>query len=215
MSISPACCTAGWSRRRCRNARIKSIDISAAENIRAVKAIHVLDRDRSAAQTEEEKADKYPRVRTSASPSRPSLRLTREDAEDAARLIKIEYEPMPWVIDTTKAMQPTRRSFSRARRRQAGRRAAAGGARDAGSSTETSAGPTGQGKEQTLPRLDSAFAEAEASSQTELSARRCRHTAPGDARSRRDYKPDQITLLGVDGRGTSSVRDEFVGRLRE
>src|SRR5687768_8643145 len=140
------------------HAKIKSIDVSAAEKHPKVKAVHVLDRDRGAAQTEDEKAEKYPRVRYVGQPIAAVAAVTREDAEDAARLVKIVYEEMPWVIDTTKAMQPDAPVIFQGKATQAGSAGGGGAAKDVEQRGNVR-GPSVKGDKS---RLDSAFGEAEA-----------------------------------------------------
>src|SRR5688500_6849363 len=139
------------------HAKIKSIDVSAAEKHPRVKAVHVLDRDRSAAKTDEEKDDKYPRVRYVGQPIAAVAALTREDAEDAARLIKIVYEPLPWVIDTTKALLPDAPVIFQGKAAVEGSAAGGGGAKDVEQKGNVR-GPSVKGDKS---RLDSAFGEAE------------------------------------------------------
>ena len=188
------------------HAKIKSVDISAAEKHPRVKAVHILDRDRSAAKTDEEKNDKYPRVRYVGQPIAAVAALTREDADDAARLVKIEYENLPWVIDTTKAMAPDAPIIYHGKATQEGSAGGGGGAKDAEQKGNVR-GPTIRGKEH-LARLDSAFAEAEAIVEMNFRTQVQTHSALETHGVVVDYKPDQITCW-ASTQGTSSVRDEL------
>src|SRR4051794_20280672 len=88
------------------HAIVKSIDTSAAEKHPAFRAIHMLDRDRSAAQTEEEKKDKWPRVRYVGQPLGAIAAPTQAQADEIARRVKITYEQKPFVVDPDKAKEP-------------------------------------------------------------------------------------------------------------
>ncbi|MEA2708837.1 MAG: xanthine dehydrogenase molybdenum-binding subunit [Phycisphaerales bacterium] len=186
------------------HAKIKSIDISAAEKHPKVKAIHVLDRDRLAAQPEDEKAEKYPRVRYVGQPLAAIAALTREDADDAARLIKIEYELLPWVVDTTKAMQPDAPVIFQGKAAQSGSAGGGGGDKNAEQHGNVR-GPTVKGDKS---RLDSAFGEAAAVVEMNFKTQVQTHSALETHGVVVDFKPDQITCWSST-QGTSSVRDEL------
>src|SRR5450755_4618595 len=84
------------------HARIKSIDVSAASRARGVRAVHVVDhlmgsavlRDKS-----QEMPSQFPVVRYVGQPIAAVAAATQADADDAARLVKIEYEVLPFVVD--------------------------------------------------------------------------------------------------------------------
>ena len=186
------------------HARIKSIDMSAVEKHPKVKAVHVLDRDRSAAQSEEEKKDKYPRVRYVGQPLAAIAAVTREDAEEAARLVRIEYEELPWVIDTTKAMQPDAPVIFQGQARQEGSAGGGGAARDVKQEGNVR-GPNVRGEKS---RLDSAFGEADVIVEADYTTQVQTHSALETHGVVIDYKPDQITCW-ASTQGTASVRDEL------
>jgi len=72
-------------------AQVRAIDISAAEKMPGVRAVHLLDRKNVRFQGHEIAA---------------VAAETLQQAEDAARAIKVEYEPSPFVVTLAKAMQP-------------------------------------------------------------------------------------------------------------
>src|SRR3954470_16063501 len=82
------------------HARIKSIDTSAAEKAPGVKAIHVLDKVIGVAQEKkeggEEEKSKYPLVRFAGQPIMAVAADTQRHADAAARLVKVEYEVLPF-----------------------------------------------------------------------------------------------------------------------
>ncbi|NMO18622.1 xanthine dehydrogenase family protein molybdopterin-binding subunit [Pyxidicoccus fallax] len=90
------------------HARIKSIDTSAAERYPGVRAVHVMERLLSTAKLRDPKAEqgnRYPTVRYAGQPIAGVAADSPRAAEAAARLIKVEYEPLPHVTDLEEAMK--------------------------------------------------------------------------------------------------------------
>ncbi|HEX8699885.1 MAG TPA: xanthine dehydrogenase family protein molybdopterin-binding subunit [Myxococcaceae bacterium] len=90
------------------HARIKSVDTSAAERYPGVRAVHVLERLLASARLRDPKAEqgqRYPTVRYAGQPIAAVAAETPRAAEAAARLIKVEYEPLPHVSELEAAMQ--------------------------------------------------------------------------------------------------------------
>ncbi|HYO66675.1 MAG TPA: xanthine dehydrogenase family protein molybdopterin-binding subunit [Archangium sp.] len=90
------------------HARIKSIDTSAAERYPGVRAIHILERILASAQLRDAKAEqgnRYPTVRYAGQPIAAVAADNPRAAEAAARLIKVEYEPLPHVSELEAAMK--------------------------------------------------------------------------------------------------------------
>ncbi|MCY1078360.1 xanthine dehydrogenase family protein molybdopterin-binding subunit [Archangium lansingense] len=90
------------------HARIKSIDTSEAERYPGVRAIHILERLLSSAQLRDPKAEqgnRYPTVRYAGQPIAAVAAHTPRAAEAAAKLIKVEYEPIPHVCQLEEAMK--------------------------------------------------------------------------------------------------------------
>jgi xanthine dehydrogenase YagR molybdenum-binding subunit len=90
------------------HARIKSVDTSAAERYPGVRAVHVLERVLASARLRDAKAEpqsRYPMVRYVGQPIAGVAADSPRAAEAAARLIKVEYEPLPHVTDLEEAMK--------------------------------------------------------------------------------------------------------------
>jgi xanthine dehydrogenase YagR molybdenum-binding subunit len=186
------------------HAKITSVDISAAEKHPKVKAIHVLDRDMSAAQTQDEKQEKYPRLRYVGQPIAAIAALTREDALDAARLIKIDYEPLPWVIDTNKAMQPDAPVIFQGKAEQKGTAGGGGGGGDVEQKGNVR-GPTIKGEK---GQIDGAVAGSEVTVEGDYRTQVQTHSALETHGVVVDFKPEQLTCWSST-QGTASVRDEL------
>ncbi|MBM0107914.1 xanthine dehydrogenase family protein molybdopterin-binding subunit [Steroidobacter sp. S1-65] len=91
------------------HARIKSIDTSRAEQYPGVRAVHVLERLLMAAELRDSSAEadeRYPLVRFNGQPIAAVAATSARAAEAAARLVRIEYEPLPHVTELEDAMQP-------------------------------------------------------------------------------------------------------------
>ena len=91
------------------HARIRSIDTSAAERHPGVRAVHVLDHLRDSASLtdpSQELESQYPIVRYAGQPIAAVAATTPAEAEEAARLVKVDYEPLPFVVDLDDARAP-------------------------------------------------------------------------------------------------------------
>ena len=91
------------------HARVKSIDTSAAERYPGVRAVHVLDRMLQTAQLRDPKAEqgnRYPTVRYAGQPIAAVAAETPRAAEEAAKLVRVEYEILPHVTSLEAAMEP-------------------------------------------------------------------------------------------------------------
>lgn len=89
------------------HARIKSIDTSLAESAPGVRAVHVLEKLLLAAQLRDpgdEANEPYPIVRFTGQPIAAVAATTARAAEAAAKLIRIECEPLPHVTELEAAM---------------------------------------------------------------------------------------------------------------
>jgi xanthine dehydrogenase YagR molybdenum-binding subunit len=90
------------------HARIKSIDTSAAERYPGVRAVHVLERLLASAQLrdpKQEQGNRYPTIRYAGQPIAAVAADSPRAAEAAAKLIKVEYEPLPHVTGLEEAMK--------------------------------------------------------------------------------------------------------------
>ena len=114
------------------HAKIKKIDTSAAEKAPGVKAVHVLDRVMGVASEKGgENADsKYPVVRFAGQPIAAVAADTQEHADVAARMIKIDYEVLPFVVDVESAKKPDAPLVFTGQAAQAGTAGGGGGPAD-------------------------------------------------------------------------------------
>ncbi len=90
------------------HALIASIDTSAAEHHPNVKAVHVIEHIRGQAELQDrakEQSSRYPIVRYAGQPIAAVAATSLPAAIDAARLVKVQYETMPFVISVEKAKE--------------------------------------------------------------------------------------------------------------
>jgi xanthine dehydrogenase YagR molybdenum-binding subunit len=184
---------------------IKSIDTSAAEGAPGVRAVHILDRDRGAARQQGEDRQKYPRVRYAGQPLGGIAADTQAHADEAARLVKIEYEPQPFVVDVEKAMQPDAPLIYTAPTEQAGTAGGGGGARGVQQKGNVRGpAPGGRNRE----NIEEAFKTADVIHEAEYRTQVQTHSPLETHGLVADFKPDQLTVW-ASTQGTSSVQDEL------
>jgi xanthine dehydrogenase YagR molybdenum-binding subunit len=88
-------------------AHVKSIDTSAAEKLPGVRAVHVLDHLREGARLRNPTGEpRYPEVRYAGQTIAAVAATSQAIADQAARLIQVVYEPLPFVVDLDEARRP-------------------------------------------------------------------------------------------------------------
>lgn len=91
------------------HARILAIDTSAAERADGVRAVVLVDHLLGGAELRDptkETPSKFPIVRYVGQPIAAVAAATRAQAEEAARLVRVEYETLPHVVDVEEARKP-------------------------------------------------------------------------------------------------------------
>ena len=91
------------------HARIRAIDTSAAEQAPGVHAVQVVDHLIGGAELRDPKQEmpsSFPVVRYVGQPILAVAAVSQAAADDAARLVRIEYEPLPFVVDLEEARKP-------------------------------------------------------------------------------------------------------------
>jgi xanthine dehydrogenase YagR molybdenum-binding subunit len=94
---------------RVAHARIRSIDTSAAEKHAGVRAVHVLEKVLGGARLRDPKKElpsRYPVVRYVGQPIAAVAAVNQAAADEAAALIKVDYEVLPFVVDLDDARRP-------------------------------------------------------------------------------------------------------------
>ncbi|HWE26796.1 MAG TPA: molybdopterin-dependent oxidoreductase [Polyangia bacterium] len=82
------------------HARVVSIDVSAAERLPGVKAVHVVERNEGAKLRNPPKtSERYPLVRYYGQAVAAVAATSQSVADEAAKLVKVVYQPLPFVVD--------------------------------------------------------------------------------------------------------------------
>jgi xanthine dehydrogenase YagR molybdenum-binding subunit len=193
------------------HARVLSIDTSAAERHAGVRAVHVLDRILGNAELRDKSKElpaRYPIVRFAGQPIAAVAARTQAEADEAARLVKVEYEPLPFVVDTDRARNADAPLVFPGAADQAG--TAGGGGGPAGvKQTGNVRGPVRGGpRGRPLGDVAKGFAEADVTIEGEFRTQVQTHSALETHGVVADWKPDNLTVY-ASTQGTASVRDEL------
>ena len=187
------------------HARIRNIDTSAAERYPGVKAVHILQKLMDIAQAEGEEKDKYPLVRFAGQPIAGIAATSQAAADEAARLIKIDYEALPFVVDVDKAREPDAPLVFQGQAEQKG--TAGGGGGPSGVPQKGNVrGPVVGGTKNA--DIEKALAGSDMVIETEYRTQVQTHSALETHGVVADWKPDMLTVY-ASTQGTGSVRDEL------
>jgi xanthine dehydrogenase YagR molybdenum-binding subunit len=91
------------------HARIRAVDTSAAERVDGVRAVHVVDHLLGGAvlrDPNKETPSVFPVVRYVGQPIAAVAATSQAVADAAARLVRVDYEPLPCVVDVEDARRP-------------------------------------------------------------------------------------------------------------
>jgi xanthine dehydrogenase YagR molybdenum-binding subunit len=186
--------------------RILSIDTSAAEKVPGVRAVHVIEHVYGVAELRDPKLDtpsRYPVVRYAGQPIAGVAATSQQIANDAAALVKVQYETMPFVVDRSAARSDDAPMVFP-------------GPADAAGSAGGGGGPKGvpqvgnvHGPQQKkVGDTDKGFSEADVIVEGEYFTQVQTHSALETHGFVVDWKPEEVTVY-ASTQGTSSVRNEF------
>lgn len=186
--------------------RIVSIDTSAAEKLPGVRAVHVIEHLRGGAQLRDPKLEtpsSYPIVRYAGQPIAGVAAISPQIARDAARLVKVQYDTMPFVVDRHDA-------------RDDDAPVVFPGPADAAGSAGGGGGPKGVPQKgnvhgpqiRTVGDTKQGFADADVIVESEYFTQIQTHSALETHGFVVDWKPEEVTIY-ASTQGTASVRDEF------
>jgi len=89
--------------------RVVAVDTTQAERVPGVKAIHLLERTYDGPRLRDPAAEprsRFPVVRYVGQPLGAVAATSQAAADEAARLVEIAYEPLPFVLDPEAAVKP-------------------------------------------------------------------------------------------------------------
>ena len=192
------------------HARIRSIDTSKAQAYPGVKTVYILKHLSDVAEVKDKSKElpsKFPIVRFAGQPIAGIAATSQAAANEAAKLVKIEYEPLPFVASVEDARQPNAPTVYPAPAEMGGSAGGGGGAKNVpqkGNVRGPNIGPRGAEKGST----QKGFAEADVTVVGDFSTQVQTHSALETHGVVVDWKPDMVTVY-ASTQGTSTVRDEL------
>ena len=186
--------------------RIVSIDTSEAEKLPGVRAVHVIEHVYGVAELRDPKLEtpsRYPTIRYAGQPIAGVAAITQQIADDAAKLVKVQYDIKPFVVDRAEAREDDAPVVF------PGPADAAGSAGGGGGPTDVPQKGNVHGPKRRLNGdMDKGFADADVVVESEYFTQVQTHSALETHGFVVDWKPDEITVY-ASTQGTASVRDEF------
>jgi xanthine dehydrogenase YagR molybdenum-binding subunit len=192
------------------HARIRSIDISQAQVYPGVKAVYILKHLSGVAEVKDKSKElpsRFPIVRFAGQPIAGVAATSQTAANEAAKLVKVEYEPLPFVTSVEEARRPNAPLVYPAPAEMGGTAGGGGGAKNVpqkGNVRGPNIGPRGGEKGST----QQGFAEAKVIVEADYSTQVQTHSALETHGVVADWKPDLLTVY-ASTQGTSTVRDEL------
>jgi xanthine dehydrogenase YagR molybdenum-binding subunit len=192
------------------HAKVVSVDTSAAERHPGVKGVHIIEQVMGGAVLRDSSIEqvKYPVVRYAGQPIAAVAATTPYAAEEAAALVKVQYENIPFVADLDKA-------------RAADAALVFPGAADEEGTAGGGGGPhnvpqTGNVHGPAIKRvgdIERGLKEADVVVEGRYMTQVQTHSALETHGVVADWKPDMLTVW-ASTQGTSSVREEFAGYFK-
>ncbi|TCK73593.1 xanthine dehydrogenase family protein molybdopterin-binding subunit [Acidipila rosea] len=186
--------------------RIVSIDTSAAEKLPGVRAVHVIEHVYGVSELRDPKLEtpsRYPIVRYAGQPIAGIAATTQQIADDAAKLVKVQYDTMPFVVERNAARSPDAPVVFPGPADAAGSAGGGGGPKDVPQKGNVH-GPQRRLKGDP----EKGFADADAVVEAEYFTQVQTHSALETHGFVVDWKPEEVTVY-ASTQGTSSVRNEF------
>ncbi|MEO6964621.1 MAG: molybdopterin cofactor-binding domain-containing protein [Acidobacteriaceae bacterium] len=189
------------------HAKIISIDTSAAEKVPGVKGVYVIERVLGPAVLRNPglEVSRYPIVRYAGQPIAAVAATLPHIAEEAALLVKVQYDPKPFVVDMDQARQPDSAQVFPGPADQAGS-AGGGGGPHGVPQTGNVHGPSVHSKGD----FEQGFKDADVVVESRYTTQVQTHSALETHGVVADWKPDLLTVW-ASTQGTASVREELAG----
>jgi len=186
--------------------RIVSIDTTAAEKLPGVRAVHVIEHVYGVAELRDPKLEtpsRYPVIRYAGQPIAGVAAVSQQIANDAAKLVKVQYDTMPFVVDRTDARADDAPVVFPGPADAAG--SAGGGGGPAGVPQKGNVhGP----QRRTIGDIEKGFADADVTVEGEYFTQIQTHSALETHGFVVDWKLEEVTVY-ASTQGTASVRSEF------
>ena len=186
--------------------RIVSIDISEAEKLPGVRAVHVIEHFYGGAELRDPKQEvpsRYPVIRYAGQPIAAVAATSQQIADDAAKLVKVQYDSMPFVVDRSAARAADAPLVFPGPADEAGSAGGGGGPKGV-SQTGNIHGP----QRKQSGDVEKGFADADVIVESEYFTQVQTHSALETHGFVVDWKPEEVTVY-ASTQGTASVREEF------
>lgn len=192
------------------HARIVSIDTTEAEKVPGVKGVYIIQHLLGGAvlRTPPANPPKYPLVRYAGQPIAAVAATYPHIAEEAALLVKVQYEPMKFVVDMDKARQPDSPKVFAGPADQAGSAGGGGGPHNV-PQTGNVHGPSIHKHGD----IDQGFKDADVVVESKYTTQVQTHSALETHGVVADWKPEMLTVWATT-QGTASVREELAGYFK-
>ena len=186
--------------------KIVSVDTTAAEKLPGVRAVYVIEHVMGTAELRDPKLEapsRYPIIRYAGQPIAGVAAISQSIADDAAALVKVQYDTMPFVIDRSDARKEDAPKVFPGPADAAGSAGGGGGPKgvpqigNVHGPQRKRVGDTAQG-----------LAEADVVVEGEYFTQVQTHSALETHGFVVDWKPEEVTVY-ASTQGTSSVRNEF------
>lgn len=192
------------------HARIRSIDMSKAQAYPGVKGVYVLQHLSDVAEVQDKSKElpsKYPIVRFAGQPIGGIAATSQAAAYEAAKLVEIDYEQLPFVTTVEEARRPNAPTVYPAPVEMGGTAGGGGGPANVpqkGNVRGPAVGPRGGER----GSIEKGFSEADVVVEGDYKTQIQTHSALETHGVVADWKPDMLTVY-ASTQGTSSVRDEM------
>lgn len=185
--------------------KVLSVDTSAAEKYPGVKGVHVIQHVLGAAVLRDASLEqvKYPVVRYAGQPIAAVAATSPYIAEEAAKLVKVQYDVMPFVVDLDKARSTDAPLVFPGAADQAGSAGGGGGPHDV-PQTGNVHGPSIK----KIGDIDQSLKDAHVVAEGRYTTQVQTHSALETHGVVADWKPEMLTVW-ASTQGTASVRDEL------
>lgn len=192
------------------HARIVSIDTSEAEKVPGVKGVYIVQHLLGGAVLRDPSLDpsKYPIVRYAGQPVAAVAATLPHIAEQAAQLVKVQYDAKPFVTDMTQARQANAPQVFPGPADQAGSAGGGGGPHDV-PQTGNVHGPSIHKKGD----AEQGFKDADVVVESKYTTQVQTHSALETHGVVADWKPDMLTVW-ASTQGTASVREELAAYFK-
>ncbi len=196
------------------HARVVSVDMSEAERQPGVKGVQVIEHLLGQAELKDKSREKgkYPVVRYAGQPVAAVAATSQAAADAAAKLVKVQYEALPFVLDVDSAMRSNAPVVFPGPARQAETAGGGGSEADLPQKGNVRGPDVGGGQEGPKGDVDKGFSESDVVLDGTFTTQVQTHSALETHGLVADWRDDGLTVYSST-QATNSVRDELAAVL--